>query len=87
MGCGALLHSAHFPPGALSFYELKEGRVHALVPLVLIKIFVQWFECKFPERVLLTGAISTCKRFQMFHTGVKLSRMCDPSLLAATFTF
>ena len=35
MGCGALLHSAHFPPGALSFYELKEGRVHALVRLVI----------------------------------------------------
>ena len=34
MGCGALLHSA-FSPGALSFYELKEGRAHALVRLVL----------------------------------------------------
>ena len=33
MGCSALLHSAHFPPGALSLYELKEGRVHALVRL------------------------------------------------------
>ena len=33
MGCGALLHSA-FSPGALSFYELKEGRAHALVRLV-----------------------------------------------------
>ena len=37
MGCGALLHSAHFP-GALSFYELKEGRVHALVHLVFLEI-------------------------------------------------
>ena len=35
MGCSALLRSAHFPPGALSFYELKEGRVHALVRLVI----------------------------------------------------
>ena len=34
MGCGAFLHSAHFPPGALSFYELKQGPVHALVRLV-----------------------------------------------------
>ena len=33
MGCSALLHSAHFPPGALSLYELKEGRVHALLRL------------------------------------------------------
>ena len=33
MGCGALLHSA-FSPGALSFYQLKEGRAHALVRLV-----------------------------------------------------
>ena len=29
MGCGALLHSAHFPPGGR-----KEGPVHALVRLV-----------------------------------------------------
>ena len=36
MGCGALLHSA-FSPGALSFYELKEGRAHALVRLVTFK--------------------------------------------------
>ena len=37
MGCGALLHSAHFPPGALSFYEPKETLVHALVRLVQLK--------------------------------------------------
>ena len=30
---------------------------------ILIKIIFQCFECKFPERVLLTGAISICKRF------------------------
>ena len=41
--------------------------------------------CKFPERVLLTGAISICKRFQKFHIGVKLNRMCGMSLLAITF--
>ena len=34
MGRGALLHSAHFPRVLYSFYELKEGRVHALVRLV-----------------------------------------------------
>ena len=43
MGCGALLHSA-FSPGALSFYELKEGRVHALVRLV-IHSKEGWFVC------------------------------------------
>ena len=40
MGCGALLHSAHFPPALRSFYELKEGRVHALVRLVYFTIFL-----------------------------------------------
>ena len=45
-----------------------------------MKIIVQCFECKFAERVLLTGAISI--GFQRFHTGVKLSRMCGLSLLA-----
>ena len=35
MGCGALLHCALFSP-ALLFYELKEGRAHALVRLVVI---------------------------------------------------
>ena len=33
MGCSALL-IVHISPDALSFYELKEGRVHALVHLV-----------------------------------------------------
>ena len=42
--------------------------------LILIKIIVQFFESKIPERVLPTGAISICrsKGFQRFHTGVKL---------------
>ena len=40
MGCSVLSHSAHFPPRAQSFYELKEGRVHALVRL--ISLFL-WF--------------------------------------------
>ena len=31
--------------------------------LILIKIMVQFFECKIPERVLLNGAISICRRF------------------------
>ena len=38
MGCSALSRSTHFPPGALSFYELKEGWVHTLVRLVLLFI-------------------------------------------------
>ena len=32
-------------------------------PLIPIKIIVQFFECKIPERVLLNGAISICRRF------------------------
>ena len=40
---------------------------------IVITIIVQFFECKIPERVLPTGAISICKKgFQRFHTGVKL---------------
>ena len=35
----------------------------------LIKIIVQFFECKIPERVLLTGAISICKRFSKVSSG------------------
>ena len=35
MGCSALSHSAH---SALSFYELKEGWVHALMRLVYSKV-------------------------------------------------
>ena len=31
--------------------------------LIRIKIIVQFFECKIPERVLLNGAISICRRF------------------------
>ena len=31
-----------------------------------------FFECKISERVLLTGALSICKRFSNFHAGVKL---------------
>ena len=52
---------------------------------ILAKIIVQCSGCKFPERVLLTGAISICKRFQKFHIGVKLNRMCGMSLLAIRF--
>ena len=33
MGCGAFITQCTFSPGALSLYELKEGRVHALVRL------------------------------------------------------
>ena len=51
-----------------------------------MKIIVQCFECKFPERVLLTGAMPICKRFSKVHTRVKLRRMCGLSLLAV-FTF
>ena len=39
MGCGALSHMVHIFPDALSFYELKEGRVHAIVRLVSGKLY------------------------------------------------
>ena len=39
MGCGALSHMVHIFPDALSFYELKEGRVHAIVRLVSGKFY------------------------------------------------
>ena len=38
---------------------------------ILIKIIVQCSECKFPERVLLIGVISICKRFS------KVSHRCE----------
>ena len=41
-------------------------------PLIPIKIIVQFFECKIPERVLLNGAISICRRFSKVHTGLRL---------------
>ena len=56
--------------------------IEALCIFILIKIMVQCFDCKSPERVLLTGATSICKRCLKVHTGVKLSRMCGLSLLA-----
>ena len=45
-------------------------------PLIPIKIIVQFFECKIPERVLLTGA-----KEQRFHTECE-AKMCRLSLLA-----
>ena len=41
-------------------------------PLIPIKIIVQFFECKIPERVLLKGGKSICSRFQRFHTGLSI---------------
>ena len=49
--------------------------------LILIKIVVQFFECKIPERVLLTGAISTCRRFSKVSHRCE-AEMCGLSLLA-----
>ena len=49
------------------------------------KIVVQFFDCKIPERVLLTGAISKCKRFS------KVSHLCEAKMcglsLLAIFSF
>ena len=55
-------------------------------PLIPIKIIVQFFECKIPERVLLNGAILFVEGFQRFHTGLRMWKMCGLSLLAI-FTF
>ena len=55
---------------------------------ILIEIIVQFFECKIPERVLLTGAISICKKgFQGFHTGVKLRCAACLSLQILRFEY
>ena len=54
-------------------------------PLIPIKIIVQFFECKIPERVLLNGAISICRRFSKVSHRFE-AKMCGLSLLAI-FTF
>ena len=41
---------------------------------ILIKIIVQFFECQIPERVLVTGDISICKRFS------KVSHRCEAKM-------
>ena len=53
--------------------------------LIPIKIIVQFFECKIPERVLLNGAISICRRFSKVSHQFE-ARMCGLSLLVI-FTF
>ena len=51
-------------------------------PLIPIKIIVQFFECRIPERVLLNGAISVCRRFS------KVSHRFEAKMsLFAIFTF
>ena len=52
--------------------------------LILIKVIVQFFECKIPERVLLNGAISICRRFSK--VSHRFEEMCGLSFLAI-FTF
>ena len=52
---------------------------------ILIKIIVQFFECQIPERVLVTGDVSTCKRFSKVSHRCE-AKMCGLSLLAI-FTF
>ena len=54
-------------------------------PLIPIKIIVQFFECRIPERVLLNGAISICRRFSKVSHRFE-AKMCSLSLLAI-FTF
>ena len=54
-------------------------------PLIPIKIIVQFLECKIPERVLLNGAISICRRFSKVSHRFE-AKMCGLSLLAI-FTF
>ena len=55
-------------------------------PLIPIKILVQFFECKIPERVLLNGAISICRRFSKASHRFE-AKMCGLSLLAIFSTF
>ena len=50
-------------------------------PLIPIKIIVQFFESQIPERVLLNGAISICRRFPTFFHRFE-AKMCGLSLLA-----
>ena len=54
-------------------------------PLIPIKIIDQFFECKIPERVLLNGAISVCRRFSKVSHRFE-AKMWGLSLLAI-FTF
>ena len=54
-------------------------------PLIPIKIIVQFFECRIPERVLLNGAISICRRFSKVSHRFE-AKMCGLFLLAI-FTF
>ena len=57
-------------------------------PLIPIKIIVQFFECRIPERVLLNGAISICRLgFQRFHTGLRLTCAACLSLQFLLFEF
>ena len=53
--------------------------------LIPIKIIVQFFECRIPERVLLNGATSICRRFSKVSHRFE-AKMCGLSLLAI-FTF
>ena len=64
-----LLNSHFFPVLNIYFTEPYFGPVQRSYvylywqshgPLIPIKIIVQFFECKIPERVLLNGAISIC---------------------------
>ena len=54
-------------------------------PLIPIKIIVQFFECRIPERVLLNGAISICRRFSKVSHQFE-AMLCSLSFLAI-FTF
>ena len=53
--------------------------------LIPIKVIIQSFDCKIPERVLLNEAISICRRFSEVSHWFE-AKMCGLSLLAI-FTF
>ena len=53
----------------------------------LIKIIVQFFEGKIPERVLLTGQFQYANGFQRFHPGEKLRRATYLSLQFLRFEY
>ena len=59
--------------------------LEAIYIFILIKTIGQFLDCKIPERVLLTEAISICKRFSKVSHRSEVN-MCGLSLLAI-FTF
>ena len=83
-----LIHIAKFILYRYFFSHLQYYRkqiVQSHGPLILIKVIVQFFECKIPKRVLLNGAILIWRRFSKVSHRFE-AKMCSLSLLVI-FTF